>query len=193
MEPYSLTQFLFFQRSTYEKVVQTSLSNPWFLVTLTNISFNVKPLVHGILKIGATSLAIKDLWVQFSSCFWYITMLLRTEDLYFIDWKLQVESNKYDIQYVLCKVLCSLCEKLYKLKELIAIIIIAWRTVSSSVNCKCLLCDMVMDELLKVKEAVVRHPIFVIGSAVWMLADMTLDIVSVLGYHALSEEVWIIL
>ena len=51
---------------------------------------------------------------------------------------------------------------------------------------------MVMDKLLKVREAVVRHPIFVIGSAVWMLADMTLDIVSVLGYHALSEEVWII-
>ena len=49
---------------------------------------------------------------------------------------------------------------------------------------------MVMDKLLKVKEAVVRHPIFVIGSAVWMLADMALDIVSVLGYHALSEEVW---
>ena len=119
-------------------------------------------------------------------------MLLRTEDLYFIDWKLQVESNKYDIQYVLCKVLCSLCEKLSKFKELIAIIIITWRTVSSSVNCKCLLCDTVMDKLLKVKEAVVRHPIFVIGSAVWMLADMTLDIVSVLGYHALSEEVWII-
>ena len=43
-----------------------------------------------------------------------------------------------------------------------------------------------------VREVVVRHPIFVIGSAVWMLADMTLDIVSVLGYHALSEEVWII-
>ena len=63
---------------------------------------------------------------------------------------------------------------------------------SSSVHCKCLFCDMVMDELLKVKEAVVRHPIFVIGSAVWMLADMTLDIVSVLGYRALSEEVWII-
>ena len=52
---------------------------------------------------------------------------------------------------------------------------------------------MVMDKLLKVKEAVVRHPIFVTGSAVWMLADMTLDIVSVLGYRALSEEVWIIL
>ena len=49
---------------------------------------------------------------------------------------------------------------------------------------------MVMDKLLKVKETVVRHPIFVIGSAVWMLADMALDIVSVLGYHALSEEVW---
>ena len=49
---------------------------------------------------------------------------------------------------------------------------------------------MVMDKLLKVKESVVRHPIFVIGSAVWMLADMALDIVSVLGYHALSEEVW---
>ena len=46
-----------------------------------------------------------------------------------------------------------------------------------------------MDKLLKVKESVVRHPIFVIGSAVWMLADMALDIVSVLGYHALSEEV----
>ena len=51
---------------------------------------------------------------------------------------------------------------------------------------------MVMDKLSKVREAVVRHPIFVIGSAVWMLADMTLDIVSVLGYRALSEEVWII-
>ena len=50
-----------------------------------------------------------------------------------------------------------------------------------------------MDKLLKVKEVVVRHPIFVIGSAVWMLADMTLDIVSVLGYRALSEEVWIIM
>ena len=46
-----------------------------------------------------------------------------------------------------------------------------------------------MDKLKKLKDSVAKHPCFVVCSGLWMIADIVLDILSVINYHTLFTEV----
>ena len=46
-----------------------------------------------------------------------------------------------------------------------------------------------MAKIMKVMDVIVQHPAFVICSALWMYADIALDILNVLNYYELCKEV----
>ena len=46
-----------------------------------------------------------------------------------------------------------------------------------------------MDKLMKFTDKVTKHPCFVVSSALYMLVDIVLDILSVINYHTLFTQV----
>ena len=48
---------------------------------------------------------------------------------------------------------------------------------------------LIVKKLMKFLVKVIKHPCFVVGSGVWMIVDIVLDIFSVINYHTLFTQV----
>ena len=48
---------------------------------------------------------------------------------------------------------------------------------------------LVVKKLMKFLDKVIKHPCFVVGSGIWMIVDIVLDIFSVVNYHTLFKQV----